>query len=112
MISASTIISEEEKESIVNKVNEALSLNKSNENIQIQNISEIRIKDIFKIYIIPLIIITIMIVILYSMKKLGILKITLKTIVLLISAELTYFSFILITRLTLGRITLAIAIFI
>ena len=54
----STQITDEEKSEIVNKINEQLGFNISNDNIAIQSIPNTRIRDVLKPYIIPGAIIT------------------------------------------------------
>ena len=108
----STEISEEEKENIINKINEEYSSDISKDEIKIVSIPNTRIRDILKQYL-SISVITFVVVILYFAiiyHKLGLKKVLLKGIFIPIIAELTYYSIIAITRIPFGRITNAIAI--
>ena len=105
-------ISEEEKENIVNKVNEKYSADISNDDVNIINVANTRIRDILKPYILPGII-TFVIIVLYFLivyNKIGIKKVLLTGIFTPIIVELLYYSIIGITRIPFGRITNSIAI--
>ena len=105
-------ISEEEKENIVNKVNEKYSADISNDDVNIINVANTRIRDILKPYILPGIV-TFVIIILYFLivyNKIGIKKLLLTGIFTPIIVELLYYSIIAITRIPFGRITNSIAI--
>ena len=105
-------ISEEEKENIVNKVNEKYSADISKDDVNIINVANTRIRDILKPYILPGII-TFIIIVLYFLivyNKIGIKKVLLTGIFTPIIVELLYYSIIGITRIPFGRITNSIAI--
>ena len=105
-------ISEEEKENIVNKVNEKYSADISNDDVNIINVANTRIRDILKPYILPGIV-TFVIILLYFLivyNKIGIKKLLLTGIFTPIIVELLYYSIIAITRIPFGRITNSIAI--
>ena len=105
-------ISEEEKENIVNKVNEKYSADISKDDVNIINVVNTRIRDILKPYILPGII-TFVIILLYFLivyNKIGIKKVLLTGIFTPIIVELLYYSIIGITRIPFGRITNSIAI--
>ena len=105
-------ISEEEKENIVNKVNEKYSADISKDDVNIINVANTRIRDILKPYILPGII-TFVIILLYFLivyNKIGIKKLLLTGIFTPIIVELLYYSIIAITRIPFGRITNSIAI--
>ena len=105
-------ISEEEKENIVNKVNEKYSADISKDDVNIINVANTRIRDILKPYILPGII-TFVIILLYFLivyNKIGIKKVLLTGIFTPIIVELLYYSIIGITRIPFGRITNSIAI--
>ena len=105
-------ISEEEKENIVNKVNEKYSADISKDDVNIINVANTRIRDILKPYILPGII-TFVIILLYFLivyNKIGIKKVLLTGIFTPIIVELLYYSIIAITRIPFGRITNSIAI--
>lgn len=108
----STSISEEEKENLVNKINEEMGLEISNDEINIISVANTRIRDILKPYIMPGIISFIIIIVYFAImyNKIGLKKILLKSILVPIITEATFYSLIAITRLPFGRITSAIAI--
>ena len=107
----STEISEEEKENLINKINEEYSSDISKDDIDIITISNTRVKDILKPYILPGIItfaaILLYFVIIYH--KIGLKDVLLKGIFTPIAVELTYFAIVLITRIPYGRITNGVA---
>lgn len=108
----STSISEEEKDNIINKINEEYNESISNEEINIISISETRVYDIFKPYILPANI-TFIIVLLYFIllyNKLGIKKVLVKGITLPILLEMAYYAIIAITQIQLGRVTNCLAV--
>lgn len=108
----STEISEEEKQNIINKVNEEYNENISNEGISIITITSTRVLDIFKPYvftaIISLIIVMLYFLLLYN--KIGIKKVLINGISIPILAELAYYSLIIIVRIPLGRVTNCVAV--
>ena len=105
-------ISEEEKTNIINKINEECGTNISNDDTKIVTISNTRIRDVLKPYILPAVI-TFSAVLLYFLiiyHKIGFGKVLLKGILVPIIVELVYYSIIAITKLEFGRITNSIAI--
>ncbi len=108
----STSISEEEKENIINKINEECNESISNENTKIISITSTRIIDILKPYLLPAII-TFSAVLLYFLflyNKLGIKMVLIKAISIPILFEIAYYAIIAITRIPFGRITNSLAI--
>lgn len=109
----STQITDEEKSEIVNKINERLGFNISNDNIAIQSIPNTRIRDVLKPYIIPGAIITFIFILVYftiAYHKIGLKYVLLKSIIMPIAVELLYYAIIAITRVPFGIVTNAIAI--
>lgn len=105
-------ISDEEKQNLINKINEECGTDISNDDTKIVTVSNTRIRDILKPYILPSII-TFVAVLLYFLimyHKIGVNKVLLKGIFTPIITELVYYSLIAITRVEFGRITNAIAI--
>ena len=99
-------ISEEEKQNVINKINEECGTDISNDDTKIVTISNTRIRDILKPYILPSII-TFAAVLLYFVimyHKLGLRMVLLKGIFTPLIAELVYYSLIAITRVEFGRI--------
>lgn len=108
----STEISEDEKQNIINKVNEEYNETISNDNISIISVPETRVKDILMPYILP-IIITLTAVLLYFVlvySKLGLKSVIFKGIAMPVLIILSYYSIIVILRIPFGRITNCIAV--
>lgn len=105
-------ITPEEKENLINKINEEYNVELSIDEIDILKIPNTRIRDVIKPYILPglitFIIIIIYFIIIYN--KIGFMEVIAKSILLPIFTELTYYSVIVITRIPFGRITNSIAI--
>ena len=102
-----------QKNEIVNKINEQLGFNISNDNIAIQSIPNTRIRDVLKPYIIPGAIITFIFILVYftiAYHKIGLKYVLLKSIIMPIAVELLYYAIIAITRIPFGIVTNAIAI--
>lgn len=98
-------ISEEQKNDLVNKIKENYEFKQTAEETTINVVTTTRIRDMYKKYVLPIIIsaivITIYMIIRYH--KLGIIKVLTQTILVPIIAELLLLSIIAITRLPLGR---------
>lgn len=105
-------ITEEQKTNLVNKINEKYETELKAEDVEIKSIPHTRLRDIVNPYITPFIIITTIILIYMAIRyyKLGIIKTTIKTIAILILAELMLISIIAITRLPVGSVTMPIVI--
>lgn len=106
-------ITDEEKTSIINKINETYSTSITTDNVKINKINHTRIRDILKKYILPGIL-TLALITIYSIirfgKNLGMIKVLLKSIIIPIVSELVFYSIVAITRIPFGDITSAIAI--
>lgn len=105
-------ISEEEKQSLISKINEECGTNISNDDTKIVQVPNTRIRDVIKPYIIPSAI-TFLAVLLYFIimyHKIGLIKILLNGILVPILAELLYYSLIAITRIQFGIVTNSIAV--
>lgn len=105
-------ITEEEKGKIIEKVNNEYNLEILPENITIKNVSQTRIKDIVRPYILPITIsfVLILVYFLICFKKVGVKKVLLKGILFPIFTELTFYSIILACRIPFGSITTALAL--
>ena len=112
LVIISTEISEEEKQNIINKINEECNLNISNENVNIISIPETRIKDIIKPYIMPAVasIFAVLLYFIFAYNKLGVKNVLLMGGLYLILFVLAYYALIAITRVPFGRITNSISI--
>ncbi|MCI8383520.1 MAG: hypothetical protein HFG32_13810 [Eubacterium sp.] len=105
-------ITEEQKNNIVNKVNEKYGIELKTETIQISNIPHTRGRDIVKPYLLPFGIATIMILAYIAIRyyRLGMWKILAKTVVLLGIAQLTLLSIMAIARIPIGRVTIPLVL--
>lgn len=105
-------ITAEEKNNIINKINEEYKLEIVSDEIEIFKISNTKIRDIIKPYILPGII-TLIIVVAYFMvmyNKIEFKKVLLMSLFIPFITELTYYSIIAIARIPFGRVTNSIAI--
>ena len=110
-------MTEDQKNSIVEKFNEKYysgdSENKINsDDIKIVSIPFTRVKDVIKPYILPGIITLILVTLYFAIrfKKLGWKKIIAKTLVIPVVVEALMFSIIAITRIPFGRVTIILGI--
>lgn len=101
-------ITEEQKNNIINKVNETYQTELKAEETQITNIPHTRGRDIIKTYIMPFVIATIVILLYMAIRyaKLGNIKIVSQTILALLVAETVLVSILAITRIPIGRLTI------
>ena len=100
-------ISDEQKDTIVNKVKENYEFEQTAENTEISNIPATRIRDMFKKYVLPFVlsfvIILVYMVVRYHEK--GILNVLLQTIGIQALCEILLISLIAITRIPVGVYT-------
>ena len=105
-------ITEEQKQEIINKVNEKYGSDIKAEETDIIAIPRVRGRDMVKQYIIPFIIssaiIAVYLIIRY--RKLGIIKVLLKTVGIVVLAQLELLSVMAITRIPIGRVTIPLII--
>ena len=101
-------ITDEQKQSIIEKINEKYETELSADSTQIETIPHTRGRDIAKPYIIPFIISTVIILVYMAVRyrKIGIGKTLLKTILISVVAQATLLSVIAITRIPVGRLTI------
>ena len=109
-------ISEEQKNDIVNKIKENYEFEQTAEDTTINTIAETRIRDMYKKYVLPIIIAEVLVLIYMVIRyyKNGIIKVAMSTIFVPVIGELVLLSIIAITRIPLGRLTpiLVIAVYI
>ena len=107
-------ITDEQKNNLINKVNEKYETELKAEDISVNNIPHTKFRDIVKPYILPLIISTIIILIYIGIRfyKLGVIKSIIKVGGVEVLAELILFALMAITRFPMGRYTLPIVLFI
>lgn len=105
-------ITDEEKQSLIDKVNEKYGTTLAAESTEIETIPNTRGRDIVKPYIIPFGIATLIILVYMAIRyrKLGVIKTLLKTIVIAIVAEMVLLSIMAITRIPIGLITIPLVI--
>ena len=101
-------ITEEDKTSIINKVNEKYGTELKAESIEIKTIPHTKLSDIVTPYIVPFIISTILILVYISIRyrKLELVKVLIKTILTIIILQATFISIIAITRIPVGKIVI------
>ena len=105
-------ITEEQKQNLVNKINEKYETEIEADSTEIVTIPHTRGRDIVKPYIIPFTIATIITLVYMAVryKKLGIAKTVLKTVIVSIIAQALLLSAIAITRIPIGRLTIPMVI--
>lgn len=101
-------ITDEQKQSIIEKINEKYETELSTDSTQIETIPHTRGRDIAKPYITPFIISTVIILVYMAIRyrKIGVLKTLLKTIATSVVAQAVLLSIIAIARIPVGRLTI------
>lgn len=107
-------ITDEQKNNMVQKVNEKYGTELKAEDITVEDIPHTKLKDIVKPYIVPLVIATSIILVYVAIKyhKIGIIKSIIKVGIILVIAEIVLFSIMAIVRFPVGRFTLPLVLFI
>lgn len=105
-------ITDEQKQQLVNKVNEKYSLELNADSIEIEKIPNEKIRDLINPYIFAFSLATglILVYMILKYKKLGMINILVKTLCTIVIAQATLFSIIAITRIPVGRITISMVI--
>lgn len=105
-------ITEDQKEQIINKVNEKYNTQVSTDQVNITTVPRLRIRKMFTQYIVPFIIALGIILIYMAIRyfKLGSIKVVGQTLLTIIITQIILFSVIVITRIPLGRITIPMVI--
>ena len=105
-------ITDEEKQSLIDKANEKYGTTLASESTEIETIPNTRGRDIVKPYVVPFGIATLIILVYMAIRyrKLGVVKTLLKTIVIAIVAEMVLLSIMAITRIPIGIITIPLVI--
>ena len=100
-------ITEEQKNNIVNKIKENYEFEQTAEETVIKTVPATRILDMYKHYVVPMLIsgVIILAYMLIRYNKKGVIKVLLRTILIPIIAELVLLSLIAITRVPLGVYT-------
>lgn len=101
-------ITDEQKQSIIEKINEKYETELSADSTQIETIPHTHGRDIAKPYIIPFIISTVIILVYMAIRyrKIGVLKTLLTTISTSVTAQAVLLSIIAIARIPVGRLTI------
>ena len=105
-------ISEEEKTNLVNKINEKYQTELSAEEINIYAVPNTRGRDIVEPYIFPFALATLIILVYMAIRyhKLGVIKVLLKSAIIIVLAQVLLLSVMAITRIPVGRLTLPLVI--
>lgn len=100
-------ISEEQKESLINKVNEKYGTDIKKDNIHIIIVANARGRDIVKKLILPFVVVTAIVLIYMIIRyfKLGFGKVLIKTVAILILSQVELLSIMAITRYPIGKTT-------
>lgn len=100
-------ISEEQKNTIVNKVKEIYEFEQTIDKVNIDTVPATRIRDMYKQYVLPLIISGVLVVVYMIIRyhKKGILKVVATTVSVPVIAELILLSWMAIVRIPIGRFT-------
>lgn len=102
-----TSISEEQRNTIVNKVKEIYEFEQTADKVNIDTVPATRIRDMYKQYVLPLITSGVLVVAYMVIRyhKKGILKVVATTIFIPVIAELILLSWMAIVRIPIGRFT-------
>lgn len=105
-------INDEQKQNLVNKVNEKYGTEISNDTTEIVTIPHTRGRDLVKPYILSFAISMIIILVYMAVRyrKLGVIKTVLQTIFVCILTQVVLLSIIAITRIPVGRLTMPISV--
>lgn len=105
-------ITDEQKQNLVNKVNEKYGIELSADSIEIESIPNTRGRDIIRPYIVPFIVVTLIVLVYMAARynKLGMIKVIFKTIIISVVAQALLLSIMAITRLKIGILTIPLVI--
>lgn len=105
-------ITDEQKQNLINKVNEKYGLEISGDTTEIVSVPNLRGRDMIKPYIVPFAVATVIILIYMAVRyrKLGVIKTILKVIAISIVAQATLLAVIAMTRIPVGRLTIPMVI--
>ena len=105
-------ITDEQKQSLIDKANEKYGTELSADSIAVVNIPNTRGRDIIKPYIVPFAIATLIILLYMAIRyrKLGVMRTLVKTVVVSVVAQATLLSVMAITRIPIGIVTIPLVI--
>lgn len=100
-------ISEQQRNTIVNKVKESYEFEQTAEKTAIETIPATRFRDIYKQYVVPFVISVVLVTAYMAIRyyKKGLLKVVLKTVLIPVIAELLLLSWMAIVRIPVGIFT-------
>lgn len=107
-------ITEEQKVQLITKINETFGIEIKNEEIKVEDVSNVRGRDIIKPYIVPFMILTLIILVYLMIRfnKLNSLKILAQTILVIVISQALLLSVIAIVRIPVGYITIPLVLFV
>ena len=105
-------ITDEQKEALINKINEKYELELATDSTQIIEVPHTRGRDIVKPYLMPFAIATAIILVYMAIRyyKLGVLATLEKAIAILVMAQVTLLSVMAIVRISIGRLTIPLVL--
>ncbi len=105
-------ITDEQKQGLIDKVNEKYGTELSADSIEVESIPNTRGRDIIKPYIVPFAIATLIILLYMAVRyrKLGVVKTLVKTVVISVVAQATLLNVMAITRIPIGIVTIPLVI--
>jgi len=100
-------ISEEQKNTMVNKIKEVYEIKQTAENTKIETVPETRFRDMYAQYVLPFVISGVLVATYIAIRyyKKGILKVFAKSLIIPVVAELLLLSWMAIVRIPVGRFT-------
>ena len=108
----STEMTEEQKNDLINKINERYETELDTDDIVIEEFAHIRGRDIVKPYIVPFVISTLIIIVYLAIRynKLNGIKVLLQSIGIIVLAQVVLLNIIAITRMPIGRFTIPVVL--
>lgn len=105
-------ITDEQKQSLIDKVNEKYGTELSVDNVEVESIPNTRGRDIIKPYIVPFLIATLIILVYIAFRysKIGVIKTVAETVIISILVQVILLSIMAITRIPIGVITIPLVI--
>lgn len=107
-------VSDEQKNSLNTKINEKYGIENTVDDMKVNAVPKVKVIDLIKPYIVPVIIITVLVLIYMAIRfrEIGAIKVVLQTIAMTIMAELLYFSIIAITRHPVNSLVMPVSLII
>lgn len=107
-------ITEEQKVQLITKINETFGIEIKNEEIKVEDVANVRGRDIIKPYVVPFMIATLIILVYFMIRfyKLNSLKILAQTILVIVISQALLLSVMAIVRIPVGYITIPLVLFV